>query len=264
MNPIGRIFFFISILLLTLALVSQSPLQAQSVEDQARGIMEKYKPTLVVVTVNGRIVTTTTGDPLPPKDQQRRTLGITIGDNGLIVVSNSAIDSAVGLAGQKAQIKDKVVTIKTAKSQFNNIEISYGDATLLHGKVVRQEESADVAFILPDQAEAKALGKKFDKVDLAQFAANAKAADRVVGLSRSSSVFGYMPTLIMGRITGVFKGDRVFFVNTAGNSQGMPIFTLDGRPVGITVVRVVKGQPTGILATLSAGSIQVMANLASG
>lgn len=253
-----------SIILPVVLLGTLSFSNAQSPEEKARNLMTKYKPSLVVITVKGKIITTTTGDPLPPREQQRRTLGITIGDNGLIVVSNSAIDSAVGLEGQKAQMDNKVVTIKTAKTQFADIEISYGDATLLHGKVVRQDVNADVAFILPDQAEAKALKKKFAKVDLTQFAASAQPADQVVGLSRSSSVFGYMPTLIMGRITGIYKSDRVYFVNTAGNSQGMPIFTIDGKPLGITVVRVVDGQPTGILATLSAGSIQVMANLANG
>ncbi len=256
---------FVKTIFLAAAVFSASILvNAQSPEEQARALLEKYKPTLVVLTVKGTIVTTTNGDPLPQKEQQRRTLGMTVGDNGLIAVSNSAIDSAVGLAGQKAQIGDKVVTINTAKTEFADIEISYGDGSVLHGKVVKQDVNADVAFVLPDAAEAKALKKTFVKVDLSQFAATAAAADQVVGLSRSSSVFGYMPTLNMGRITGVFKEDRTWFVNTAGNSQGMPIFTLDGKPVGMTVVRVVDGQPTGILATLSAGSIQVMANLATG
>lgn len=218
---------------------------------------------LVVVTVKGQVVTTTTGKPLPANPQQRRTLGITVADNGLVAVSNSAIDATVGLAGQKADIDGTVVTINSAKTDFSDIEISYGDKSLLKGKVVRQDIGADIAFILPDQASAKGLGKKFQKIDLNQFAANAQAADQVVGLSRSSSVYGYMPTLIMGRITGVFNSDRKYFVTTAGNSQGMPIFTLDGRPIGLTVVRVMDGKPTGILGTLSAGSIQVMANLAN-
>ena len=235
---------------------------AQTPEEQARKIMEKYRTTMVVVNVKGKIVTTTSGDPLPPREEQQLTLGVTVSDNGLIAVSNSAIDPAVGVAGQKAKIEDKVVTINTAKTEFIDVQISYGDTTQLRGKVVRQDVNADLAFILPDQAEAKSLNKKFEKVDLSQFAANVAAPDQVVGLSRSSSAFGYMPTLNMGRISGVFQGDRTYFVNSAGNSEGMPIFTLDGRPVGITVVRVIDGQPTGILATLSAGSIQIMADLA--
>ena len=236
--------------------------QEETVEAKARKLMENYKGALVVITAKGQLKAKTSGDPLPDREQQRRTLGVTIGDDGLVVVSNSAIDAAVGLSGQQAQMNDKVVTIQSASTEFTDVEISYGDTTLLHGKVVRQDVEADVAFILPDPAESKALNKTFDKVDLSQFAATAEAADMVVGLSRSSAVYGYMPTLVMGRITGVFKGERTFFVTDAGTAQGVPVFTLDGKPVGLTVVRIIEGQPSGVLGTLSAGSIQVMANLA--
>lgn len=231
-------------------------------EVRARKLMEQYKGALVVVTAKGALKAKTGGEPLPDRDQQRRTLGVTVGDDGLLVVSNSAIDASVGLAGQQAQLDDKVVTIVSATTEFSDVEISYGDTTLLRGKVVRQDVEADVAFIMPDPDEVKALGKTFDKVDLSQFAATADAADQVVGLSRSSAVYGYMPTIIVGRITGVFKGDRTFFVTDAGSAQGVPVFTLDGKPVGMTVVRIIEGQPSGVLGTLSAGSIQVMANLA--
>jgi hypothetical protein len=254
------------ILILVALTISSAPAtsraQEETVEVTARKLLETHKGSLVVVTAKGLLKAKTSGDPLPDREQQRRTLGITIGDDGLVVVSNSAIDAAVGLAGQQAQMNDKVVTIQSASTEFGNVEISYGDTTLLRGKVVRQDVEADVAFVLPDAAEVKALNKKFDKVDLSQFAATAEAADMVVGLSRSSAVYGYMPTLVMGRITGVFKGERTFFVTDAGTAQGVPVFTLDGKPVGVTVVRIIDGQPSGVLGTLSAGSIQVMANLA--
>lgn len=258
---IGRISPIVAVL--TLILFPSAGLQAQeTVEEKARKLLEQHKAALVVVTVKGTLEAQTSGDPLPAREQQRRTLGVTIGDDGLLVVSNAAIDASLGLEGQQAKLDDKVVTIQTAKTNFSEVEISYGDSTLLHGRVVRQDPEADVAFIMPDSAEAKALNKTFDKVDLSQFAATAKEADRVLGLSRSSAVYGYMPTLVMGRITGVFKGDRTFFVTDAGTAQGIPVFTIDGKPVGITVVRIIEGKPSGVLGTLSAGSIQVMANLA--
>ncbi|MDF1825927.1 MAG: hypothetical protein P1U68_14880 [Verrucomicrobiales bacterium] len=248
---------------LALSLVGMAQGFAQdTVEEQARQLMENHKGALVVITAKGTLEATTTGDPLPARDQQRRTLGVTIGDDGLIVVSNSAIDASLGLAGQQAKMDEEVVTIQSAKTVFTEVEISYGDSTLLSGKVIRQDVEADVAFILPDPAEAKALSKEFQSVDLSQFAATADAADRVVGLSRSSAVYGYMPTLVLGRITGVYKGDRTFFVTDAGTAQGIPVFTIDGKPLGLTVVRIVDGKPSGVLGTLSAGSIQVMANLA--
>lgn len=243
-------------------LISGTVFSQDSVEEKARALLEKYSPTLVVVTVKGQLTATTSGDPLPDREQHRRTLGVTIGDDGLVVVSNAAIDASIGLEGQQAKLENKVVTIQSAKLEFKEVEISYGDSVLLHGKVVRQDPEADLAFILPDAAEAKAVNKTFEKVDLSQFAATAQAADRVIGLSRASAVYGYMATLQMGRITGVYKGDRTFFVSDVGTAQGVVLFTLDGKPVGITVVRIVDGKPSGVLGTISAGSVQVMANLA--
>src|SRR5690606_21927599 len=159
-----------------LALLAWHPLaqaQEESIEAKARKLLEDHKGALVVVTAKGLLKAKTTGDPLPDREQQRRTLGVTIGDDGLLVVSNSAIDAAVGLQGQQAKMDENVVTIQSAVTEFSDVEISYGDTTLLHGKVVRQDVEADVAFIMPDAAEAKALNKKFEKVDLSQFAATA-------------------------------------------------------------------------------------------
>jgi hypothetical protein len=253
---------FLNLSLFAVLSVSVGVSAQETVEQQARKLLEQHKSSLVVVTAKGMLKAKTTGEPLPDRDQQRRTLGVTIGDDGLLVVSNSAIDASVGLEGQQAKMDENIVTIQSAETVFSEVEISYGDSTLLKGKVLRQDLEADVAFILPDQEAAKAANKVFDRVDLSQFAATAEAADQVVGLSRSSAVYGYMPTLVMGRITGVFKGDRTFFVTDAGTAQGIPVFTLDGRPVGVTVVRIIEGKPSGVLGTLSAGSIQVMANLA--
>jgi len=230
----------------------------------ARGILEKHKMALVVVTVDGKLVATTDGDPLPERTQQRRTLGVTVRpDNGLIVISNAAIDPAIGLSGQRARVDETVVTIKTAKTIFEKVEISYGDSAVIPGKVIKQDPGADIAFVLPDSAKATELGKAaFDAIDMSA-SSQPEPADQVVGLSRSSAAYGYMPTVIVGRVTGVFKGEfRTFFVTTAGTAQGIPIFTMDGRAVGVTLERVIDNKRSGILGTLAAGSIKVMSDLA--
>lgn len=232
-----------------------------AVAASAREMLDKYKSSLVVVTVEGRLTTTTDGDPLPDQQQQRRTLGVTIRPTGLIVISNSAVDPAVGLAGQKARLDEKVVTIQTAKTVFEKVEISYGDSTVLPATVVGQDIDADVAFVLPDEAAVQKLGRAFDFVDLAN-AALSEPADEVVGLSRSSSAYAYMPTVIVGRVTGVFNGDRRYFVTTAGTAQGIPVFAIDGKVVGITLERIIENKRTNILGTLAAGSIQILADLA--
>ena len=242
-------------------LSSSALAQDDPVGDSARELLETHKGSLVVVTIEGRLTTTTDGDPLPDQQQQRRTLGVSIRPTGLIVISNAAVDPSVGLTGQKARLGEKVVTIQTAKTVFEKVEISYGDSTVLPGTVIGQDVDADVAFVLPDQAVAQRLGKTFEHVDLGN-AALSKAADNVVGLSRSSAAYGYMPTVIVGRVTGVFNGDRRYFVTTAGTAQGIPIFAMDGTVVGITLERIIDDKRSNILGTLAAGSIQILADLA--
>lgn len=233
-------------------------ISGQTVEQKAGEILNKYQAATVVLTIKSVVKASGSGVALPAREQQSRTLGVTVTDSGLIAASNSAIDASVGLVGQNVQVDGKVINVQSATTLFTSLEISYGNATTLTGTVVWKDVDADVVFIRPNKSE----GKTFTKVDLNDFAVLPNVADRVVGLSRASSVFGYMPTLMLGRITGVQRGDRSYYLNTAGNSVGMPIFTIDGKPLGLTVNRVIQGKPTGILTTLSAGSINVFTGLA--
>lgn len=241
--------------------LSRPAVAQDDVSTAARGLLEKHKGALVVVTIEGRLTTSTDGDPLPDQQQQRRTLGVSIRPTGLIVISNAAVDPSVGLAGEKARLGEKVVTIQSAKMNFEKVEISYGDSSVIPGVVVGQDADADVAFVLPDEAVAKRIGKTFEYVDLGTPALS-EPADNVVGLSRSSAAYGYMPTVIVGRVTGVFNGDRRYFVTTAGTAQGIPIFSLDGGVVGVTLERIIDNKRSNILGTLAAGSIQILADLA--
>ncbi len=255
---------FLSFIVLAVTAMTGSPRQAQAQDEittAARDLLEKHKGALVVVTIEGRLTTSTDGDPLPDQQQQRRTLGVSIRPTGLIVISNAAVDPSVGLAGEKARLGEKVVTIQSAKMIFEKVEISYGDSSVIPGVMIGQDADADVAFVLPDEAVAKRLGKTFEYVDLGM-AALSEPADNVVGLSRSSAAYGYMPTVIVGRVTGVFNGDRRYFVTTAGTAQGIPIFSLDGRVVGVTLERIIENKRSNILGTLAAGSIQILADLA--
>lgn len=247
------------------SMLSVPQAEAQDAGESARALIEKYKAALVVVSAVGDLETTTNGEPLPPQKQVRRTLGVTVDSSGLVVVSNYAIDASQDLEGQRAKHDDKVVDIISAKMKFSKVEISYGDSTKISGKVVLQRPEQDLAFIMPDAGSARALGKeRFSFVDLSAFTTGVKQADQVVGLSRSSLAFEFMPTVLVGRVTGIYRGlDRTFFVTSVGTAHGVPVFALDGSPVGITLERIGKdGKRTGLLGTLSAGSVQLTAKLA--
>ena len=203
---------------------ASQPLIAQdAVADAARGLLDKFKSALVVVTVDHKLIATTDGDPLPDREQQRRTLGVTIRDNGLVVISNASVDPAVGLVGQKGRMGEKMVTIQNAKTEFQKVEISYGDSTVLPGKIIRQDGAADVAFVLPVLDKAEQGKRTFTWIDFGT-AKLAEPADQVVGLSRSSAAYGYMPTVIFGTRNRCFQIGPDLFCDHCRNSPGDPDF----------------------------------------
>ncbi len=108
-------------------------------------------------------------------------------------------------------------------------------------------------------------GKEYDYIDFARYASSVNAAQQTIGLNRDSSVFGYMPNVVIRRVKGVYKGARTYYTMDGSTSQGMPIFTAEGLPVGLVLVRTLKGeeegtfQPSGVLGVLSAGTIQAIA-----
>ncbi len=87
----------VSLSAIVVCLLPQQHLFAQQDSGEAaRALLDKYKGSLVVVTAESKVITTTDADPLPTKTQQRRTLGTTVFPNGLIVCSNSALGAAKG------------------------------------------------------------------------------------------------------------------------------------------------------------------------
>ena len=95
-QPIMKALVLILVALTVSFAPATSRAQEETVEVKARKLLETHKGSLVVVTAKGLLKAKTSGDPLPDREQQRRTLGITIGDDGLVVVSNSAIDAGNG------------------------------------------------------------------------------------------------------------------------------------------------------------------------
>lgn len=210
--------------------------------EAGRRILETYKSSLVVVTVNQTVVGSGKSSS---SETSRRTLGVTVRSDGLLIVSNSAIDASIPEAPKTEAGADVTPNGGAgATSRIGKIEISYGDASVRTGKLIGRSTGADIAFILPDSPP------KTGHVSL-DGESEARVGQDVVGVSRSSSAFGYMPTVIIGSVVGLFRGELGCFISDAGKAQGVPVFDTDGNFLGITVQRMVDGNASGVLGILT-------------
>jgi S1-C subfamily serine protease len=212
----------------------------------ARKILETYKSALVVVTVPQTLIGL---DGAPAREAQRRTMGVSIRPDGLLVVSNSAIDGSVpSSATSDSNLESGQPATTYQKSRFGEIEISYGDTTIRKGTLVGKNVDSDIAFILPDTATDNR------HVDLTSHNFP-RVGQEVIALSRESACYGYMPTVRVGNIGGIFKGTCTYYTSSCGDRQGVPVFDIDGNILGITCVRIMDGKASGVLGIVAASEL---------
>ncbi|MEM7011667.1 MAG: trypsin-like peptidase domain-containing protein [Verrucomicrobiota bacterium] len=233
----------------------------------AREVYTKHQDALVVITAISTIHFTTDGAPLPTQDRKAQTLGTIINKKGLIMISNSAIDMAVGMVGNRGRPagSDGWVTVQSAQSRFQEIQVNLSDGSEFHATKVDEDLELDVAFLLLDQNQVASRTAPLPFVDLSNkiTEGDVSIADEVIGLSRSSPVYAYIPSVIPGYITAISKRNVTYYITTAGTAQGIPIFSLDGKFVGLTVQRIIDGKRTNLLGTLGGGTVKSMADLAA-
>jgi len=244
-------------------------LPAQSLSESARDIYQSYQDALAVVTARCLIEFKTDKGKLPDQEQNTQTLGTIIHSRGLVVVSNSALDLSVGMVGQKGRAagSEEFLTVTDAESSFPEIQINLADGSEYNATRIQQNEELDLAFLLinPKQVADRKVPLAFVDISKKITEGSLSIADAVVGLSRSSSVYRHIPTVMPGYVTAISKRpESTFYITTAGVSQGVPVFDLQGRFAGITVQRIVGGQRTNVLGTLAAGMVVSFADLAKG
>lgn len=243
--------------------------RAQSISEAAREVYQARQDALAVVTARCLIEFTTEKGSLPDQEQSTQTLGTVIHPRGLVVVCNSALDPSVGMVGQKGRAagSEEFVTVTKAEASFPEIQINLADGSEYTGTRLQQNLDLDLAFILINPKQVAARKVPLAAVDLSNKIPEGglSIADPVIGLSRSSSVYRHIPTVLPGYVTAISKRpESTFYITTAGNSQGVPVFDVEGRFVGITVQRIVDGQRTNVLGTLAAGMVKSLADLAKG
>jgi len=122
-------------------------------------------------------------------------------------------------------------------AQVTDLKFVLPEGKEIPAKVVLRDRDLDLAFIrpvaLPDQP--------FVAVDLAQ-SAQPELMDEIVVLGRLGDVANRELWLALDRITAIVTKPRTLYIAgldvwVAG--LGVPAFTLDGRLVGITVMRAI-------------------------
>lgn len=196
------------------------------VEVDARKVADSYKDAVVTVQIVVNIKESYNGKS-DSREQKHTTTATIIDPSGLAVTSlseispDSYLDESDRSSGYSMSVETKDLRIKTA------------DGTEIPADIVLRDKDLDLAFIRPKTKPEKPL----PFVDLAS-ASTPQVLDQVVVLSRLGQAANRSAAARLDRVESVLTKPRTLYIlNNVHDELGIPAFTLDGKCVGVLVLR---------------------------
>ncbi len=175
---------------------------------------------------------------IPDQEEKFEALGTIIDASGMVVTSLSNIDPASRYSGREMNGPQGRITIE-ATAILKEVKVVLADGTEIPFDVVLKDADLDLAFLRPKADAKEASGVVFTAVNLNN-AGSADVADEVVNLARADEILNRQPQVMRGEIMTVTNKPRKFFWVTSCY-PGTPTFTMDGKLLGIAVLRDRKG-----------------------
>jgi hypothetical protein len=223
--------------------VASTPVGADELTTRGRAVFAKNRQAVVTVELTLK----NTYPPLPgqPKgmsktgESKQDATGMVIDPSGLAVLSLSATDPSEFLQNMVSAVSEGDPRFKM-QSELIDLKILLEDGAEVPAEVVLRDPDLDLAFIRPKLKPATPMAA----VDLAG-AGQADVLDQVVSLNRLGKATSRAYAASAERISAVVQEPRLFYVPETSatlTSLGSPAFTLDGKPLGIFVMRALKGK----------------------
>ncbi|HOS02587.1 MAG TPA: serine protease [Candidatus Hydrogenedentes bacterium] len=212
------------------------PASADEVALAGRGILEKNKQAVVTVELVIKMQYSMAGAGSQQNEMKSEVSGTVIDASGLTVVSLSATDPAA--VYQEMMSHGGEEGSPRIESTVSDVKILKDGGGETPAKIVLRDKDLDLAFVRPQAKE----GETYAFVDFAQ-GAKPEVLDPLVILNRMGKVANHSYSASVGRIAAIMEKPRTFYIPNAGditNEIGVPVFALDGRVVGITLLRMTK------------------------
>jgi S1-C subfamily serine protease len=176
-------------------------------------------------------------------ESKTETTGTIIDPSGLTVVSLATTDPS-------STVKDTYARAIAARggdmsqfkfdSELSDVKIVLPDGTEMAADVVLRDKDLDLAYLRPSEKPAKPLAFINLKHD-----AKARILDEVIVVNRLNQSANRVTAISVGRIEAIVDKPRTFYLlgqSMWSYSLGAPVFSLDGKLVGILFLRTAKSQ----------------------
>ncbi len=235
--------------ILCVAMAGVATSYADEAGAKGREILKKYQKTVVTVEVVLKNKVTVSGRAGQAREVRQEITGTVVDPSGLTVLSLSVVDP--GQLMQSLMASDDESNFKM-ETELSDLKILTDDGQELAAEVVLRDRDLDLAFIRPKTKPASAM----EALDVSS-PGKAELLDEVIALNRLGKPVGRAYAASIERISAIVQKPRLFYVPESGvttTSLGSPAFTLDGKPLGLFVMRASRDKGGASAGTFSGQS----------
>jgi S1-C subfamily serine protease len=175
-------------------------------------------------------------------ESKKDATGTVVDPSGLTILSLSGIEPGDMMQSFFGDTGDDDPKFKM-ETELGDVKILLEDGAELPAEVVLRDKDLDLAFIRPKTKPATPM----PSLDLAN-SGQAQVLDQVITLNRLGQAANRTFSASVERISAVVRTPRLFYIpdsTMTTTGLGCPAFTLDGKVLGIFVMRTVKTKGGG-------------------
>jgi len=228
-----------------------SQVHGDEVATNGRQVVEKWQNAVVTVRLVIKMTFAMGGSESHEEEQKSDVNGTVVDASGLTVVSLSEADPSEMFKRMAARAGGEEPQMNV-ESQVTDVKLRFADGTEVPAKIVLRDKDLDLAFVRP----AEKLAQPVAAADLTQSAAP-QVLDEVITLVRLGDFGDWAIAPRVDRIQAILAKPRTVYVPQDSDRSGAPVFSLEGKMVGVTVVRLPSG-PSATPAMEDMGGVAVI------
>jgi hypothetical protein len=211
---------------------------ADDLAEKGRAIFKKNQHSVVTVQIVVKSKFSVGGMGGQSNESRQDVTGTVVDPSGLTVLSLSATDPGQMMQSMISGMSDEDSKFKM-ETELSDLKILLEDGTEVPADVILRDKDKDLAFIRPKTKLATPL----PALDLTK-SAKAEVLDQVIALNRLGNAAGRAYAASVERISAVVERPRLFYVpetSMTSTTLGAPAFTLEGKFLGVFVMRSLRG-----------------------
>jgi hypothetical protein len=223
--------------------------RADDFAEKGRAVFKKYQHSVVTVEIVLKSKFSMGGMGGQQNESRQDVTGTVVDPSGLTVLSLSATDPGQMMQNIMAGMSDEESKLKV-ETELSDIKLLLEDGTEAPAEVVLRDKDLDLAFVRPKTK----LNAPLPALDLSN-SGKAELLDPVIALNRLGNVAGRAYAASQERIAAIVERPRLFYVPATSSTTttlGAPAFTMDGKVLGLFLIRTQKGRGGGGLNMFNA------------